>query len=337
VIALARELGVDWTDPVNAILRLCHERIAGWVRTASRITSLDELQAMVCIHVSLVFEEFHSDEELAQLIRKYVSLGEKGFAGIKATFGDDVFATLAERHHRKHANEARYVAFIDLRGEKAARCYFTRWHEIAHLLTMVKQLELPFRHRSSGPRNPIEQLMDVIAGDVGFYEPIFRPAVEAAVAQEGRLTFAVVESIRASLCPQASFHATLIACSKFAPTPVVNLEVGLGLKKAEADVLRSGQMGMFGSSQPEMKLRALVAVGNDAARKARIRISPNMQVPDTSILASLFHDTEDRREAAGRESLLSWRHSDGTPTGGIDVLIEARRLRDKVIAIATPA
>jgi hypothetical protein len=337
VIALASELGVDWSDPVNSILRLCHEKIAGWLRTAPQIRSLDELQSMVCARLSLIFEEFQSDEELAQLIRKYVALGEKGFAGIKATFVDDVFATLAERHHRNHADEARYVAFIDLRGEKAARRYFTRWHEIAHLLTMVKQLELPFRHRSSGPRNPIEQLMDVIAGEVGFYEPLFRPAVEAAVTREGRLTFAIVDSIRACMCPQASFHATFIACSRFAPTPVVNLEVGMGLKKAEADLLRSGQMGMFGSTEPEMKLRALVAVSNEAAKKAGLRVNPNMQVPDGSLLARLFHEVDDQREAVGRESLLTWRHSDGTSTGRMDVVIEARRLRDKVIAIATPA
>lgn len=336
MIALASELGVDWSDPVNSILRLCHDKIAAWLHTASQITSLDELRSMVCGHLSLVFEEFHSDEELVQLIRKYVALGEKGFAGIKATFGDDVFATLAERHHRKHAGEARYVAFIDLRGEKAARRYFTRWHEIAHLLTMVKQLELPFRHRSSGPRDPIEQLMDVIAGEVGFYEPMFRPAVEGAVTLEGRLTFAIVDNIRASMCPQASFHATLIACSRFAPTPVVNLEVGMGLKKAEADLLRSGQMGMFGSTEPEKKLRALVAVSNDAAKKVGLRVNPNMQVPDVSLLAYLFHDSDDQREAVGRESLLTWRHSDGTSTGEMDVVIEARRMRDRVIAIATP-
>lgn len=70
---------------------------------------------------------------------------------------------------------------------------------------------------------------------------------------------------------------------------------------------------MIGSTEPEMKLRALVAVSNDAARKTHLRINPNIQVPDASLLAGLFHDAEDRREAAGRESLLIWRHSDGTP------------------------
>jgi hypothetical protein len=85
-------------------------------------------------------------------------------------------------------------------------------------------------------------------------------------------TFAIVDSIRACICPQASFHATFIACSRFPPTPVVNLEVGMGLKKAESDLLRSGQMGMFGSTEPETKLQALVAVSNEAAKKAGPRV-----------------------------------------------------------------
>lgn len=335
VITLANELGVDWKDPVTAIVRYCQEKVGGWMAGAAKVTSLEELQALVCRKLGLVFEEFTSEEELTGLIRKYVALGEKGFAGIKATFGPGVYGTLAERYHRKSLDEPRYVAFIDLRGEKASRRYFTRWHEIAHLLTSAKQLELPFQHRSSGPRHPLEQLMDIVAGEFGFYEPIFRPAVEAAVLREGRLTFATVEFIRASMCPQASFHATLIACSKFSPSPVINLEVGMGLKKAEADAVRSGQMGVFGDAAPEMKLRALVAKGNDAAREAALRINPNMRVPETSMIAKLFSTSPDRGEVSGRESLLTWRYSDGTSTDERTVMIEARRVPDRVLALVT--
>ncbi len=337
VAGLAAALGLDWRDPITAILRHCNGKIAAWLKEARRVGSLDELQLLICRQLHLVFEEFHTEGELTQLIAKYVSMGEVGFAGIRATFNDDVYATLTERRHMKSRDEPRYIAFIDLRGDKAARRYFTRWHEIAHLLTLVKQLELPF-HRSTKQRDPIEQLMDVIAGDVGFYDPIFRPTVERAFDRDPRLTFAAVENIRAEVCPGASFHATLIACAKRWPASVITLEVGLGLKKAEVSIVRSGQLGIF-SDKPEMKLRAIVAIGNEAAKKARFRIHQNMRIPEASLLSRHFADTDERRlalDTSGRENLAIWQHSDGTSLGHLDVFIEARRLHDHLVALVRP-
>ncbi|MCK4624773.1 MAG: hypothetical protein KAV00_05640 [Phycisphaerae bacterium] len=200
---------------------------------------------------------------------------------------------------------------------------------------LAKQLELPL-HRSTTERCPIERLMDIIAAKVGYYDPIFRPAVVSEVQGNGRLSFAGVEKIRRSMCPNASFQATLIACVERAPVPLIYIEVGMGYKKAERAELASNQLDLFPMDKPTAKLRALVAVRNESAKSSGLRIDPNMQVPEDSVIASHYSTTqgsENPVDTGGTENLTLWRHSDGTPVGAADVRIEARRLGDRVVAI----
>ncbi len=79
--------------------------------------------------------------------------------------------------------------------------------------------------------DPVERLMDEIAGHVGFYEPIFHPEVQKASKGKRRLSFSTVEMIITSAFPAASFRATLFACTRRLRTPVVYLEAALAHKK----------------------------------------------------------------------------------------------------------
>ena len=56
--------------------------------------------------------------------------------------------------------------------------------------------------------------MDEIAGHVGYYEPIFRPAYQQASQGKRHLTFGTVETIISGAFPAASFQATLFADPK---------------------------------------------------------------------------------------------------------------------------
>ena len=56
----------------------------------------------------------------------------------------------------RYANRPRAeyrLEVIDSRGEKLARKFFTKWHEIAHLLTLKDQLEFVF-HRTGAAKKP---------------------------------------------------------------------------------------------------------------------------------------------------------------------------------------
>ncbi|MBA3752776.1 MAG: hypothetical protein H0X01_01210, partial [Nitrospira sp.] len=146
VADLAAALGLrPSATPTKRIIQYCLEQVHEWAAEAGGISSIDDLEALICRRKNLVIIEIWSDDDLEQAIRHYVNeLGEKGFAILRHQLeGDGAFGCLFERFNAKRGAHDRYVAFVDCRGSKAYRRFFTRWHEIAHVLTLVDQLELP--------------------------------------------------------------------------------------------------------------------------------------------------------------------------------------------------
>lgn len=336
---LAAGLKVDWRqNAVENIITLCHSKISNWLRGHPTVTSMAELEHLVCRKLKLVFEFVWSDEDLLEIIRRYVRLGEPVFATLKADLDEKTFATLIERRKITAVSQDRYIAVVDCRGSKCARRFFTRWHEIAHILTLQGQLELPL-HRSTRDKNPTERLMDTIAGEIGFYEPLFRPILNEEVAKEGFLTFAAVERIRTKFCPEASFHATLNACVNRLGTPALVMEAGLGLKKHEEEQVNSPQQELLPVVAPKPKLRVKHVTGNKWAAAAELRMHQNIQVPSSSVIHRLFFSDGSpiSSDAEAVEWLGAWRHSDGKSPSEIRVKMQARRLPESVLALLLPA
>ena len=61
--------------------------------------------------------------------------------------------------------------------------------------------------------------------------PIFDPAFRQASEGKPHLTFDTVEAIIGRAFPAASFQATLFACARQLPTPVIYLEAAPGPQK----------------------------------------------------------------------------------------------------------
>ena len=98
-------------------------------------------------------------------------------------------------------------------------------------------------------------------------------------------------------------------------------------------------MSMFADDRPNPKLRAIVAANNDAARKQGFCIHKNMRIPTPSVIFKHYEATQEHKltiDAAGVENLSIWTHSDGIALGDRDVFVEARRYKDRVIALITP-
>lgn len=339
VLAMADALHLPSSmRPVDEILTFCREKIAGWLRGRRNLPSMAELEAIVCEKLHLIIEEFHTDDELKAIIRKYCAMGEYAFASLAGDFDDKTYATLLERSNATRHSKDRYVAVIDCRGAKGARRFFTRWHEIAHLLTLYRQLELPF-HRSRDDNTALERLMDKIAGDIGFYEPILRPLLNSEIVRNGGLTFDVIESVRQQFYPQASFQATLKACVSRVNRPVVYVEAALALKKSERNLTISGQTEFRPRLLPREKLRAVVVVPNGAAH-GFIEIHRNMEVPASSIIYRTFFGDEalgDSLEMIGKENLRDWKHSNGSSLPDLEVMVHARRFPGGVYAMIRPS
>ncbi len=287
IYALAEELGVGGATPVTDILDYCHRRIDSWVAEAGGVQNIEALESLVTNKLQMVFEEVWSDQDWDRLKEVYAR-GKKEivFAGIRTKFDDDdnlTYGALVERRYAKPTDPDRFVAIIDCRGSKAARRFFTRWHEIAHRLTTHADLFEPV-YRSE--HDPIERMMDEIAGHIGFYAPLFQPAFEKSVLNHPHLKFRSVESIVNEVFPTASFQATLFACTRRLLTPVVYVEATLAHKKEVKR--RLAKPSLFDDYPPPGELRAVKVYSNVPAQQDGFSIPTNMRVPAASIIHRLF-------------------------------------------------
>lgn len=327
IIAMARGLGLNASDPVASIFALCRKKIAKALKRVGSIRTIWDLERAICDEMNLVIHHIWSDEELESYRVQY-GQEEPAFGSLPIQLEGDSFGVLFQRRIPTEQGEARYVAFVDCRGAKALRQFFTRWHEIAHCLTSYQQEELPLRRTKFDQRDPIERLMDHLAAEFGFFGPLFEPVLQRELQAAGQLTFGVVEAIRSQFCPDASFQATLNACVTRMKTPVLLVEAGMAVKPSEErEALRRGRPGT-------PCLRVLKVSPNEAAKRAKIFIPPHYRVPTESIIAKALSSPEAEGEIAESfESLSTWTCSDGTNLGDATVLIHARKQQDKVFAV----
>jgi hypothetical protein len=322
VVDLARKLGLHGT-PVEAIINHCQKQIDAWVAENGGVLSVEELENLVASRLNLVFEEVNDDADLDELKYRYAKKGEFVFATLKDDLTADTYGTMIR------LKDGSYVAVIDCRGNKAARRFFTRWHEIAHLLVEEDVEKQVFRSTDE----PLERLMDQIAGHVGFYDSLFTPLFKFHVPDGDHLTFKIIDTLRQQFCSYASFQSTLFACRRRLTTPLLYLEASMEYSVSE----RRGrnQRRMFDYEPPQKKLRVQLTLPNDAAAEMSLTARWNMRVPESSIVFAAFQN-EQGADASGEENLKTWTFSSGGGLMECDVFIQARRIEQSVMAIIQP-
>lgn len=321
---LARDLGIAGSDdPITAIIKFCERRVKKVLETFPDCHSLTELLDCVAAKLGTIFETVMTDEDLAKIQKKYLAQGEKIFAGLDQELSEDAFAITYRRNHREPW-EPEFVSVIDARGEKAVRAYFTKWHELAHLLTLTDQLRLSFRrtHVAKNVNSPEEALMEVIAGHFGFYRPFIKPR------KGGSISFEAIEALRREVCPEASQQAALIGIVKAWPQPCLLVNARLARKKRAAL-----QRDLFPTNGSAASLRAVHVTVNEAARQMNLAIYENMRVPETSIIYRVF---QGMAHGEATENLSSWETSTGFRLSDRLVEIEAKRSWESVDALIAP-
>jgi hypothetical protein len=325
---LAADLGLPKSDkPTRAILTFVIRRVRKIAKEFS-CASLNDLLISVAAAMDTVFEEIHNSNDLQEVRAKYVKKGEKGFANLEADLsGLKDFGITIRRMHRENW-EPHFVSVIDCRGEKIYRSYFTKWHELAHLLTLTAQMRLEFRrsHSQLANQDPEEQLMDIIAGELGFL-PDFLSA-----DMRDDISFGAIERIRQEYCPTASHQAAIIGIVKALPRPCILLNARLALRKSETSGLNQMLLGV-GVSEPVPALRAVHVTVNEAAREEDILLHKQWRVPKESVIARVFASGE---HAEATEDLSWWTTSTGSRLRKCPVFVKARKNWDAVEALITP-
>jgi hypothetical protein len=321
---LAVDLGLGSTSlPVSEILSHVKRRVRNVAQKFSSAT-LNDLLTGTAEEVGTIFKEIHSNEDLENLQSEYFALGEKGFANLHNELDAQGYAITFKRINPAKWDRA-YVSVIDCRGVKGFRTYFSKWHELAHLLTLTQQTRLVFRRTHATALVDAEEgLMDVIAGEVGFLAD-FIPSHGF-----GDISFEMIESVRRQVSPDASYQAASIGIVRALPRPCILLEATPALKKSEELNKSQLRLAIPVHAEPAPSLRAVHVTTNQAARDIGIYLPKNWKVPAESVIAAVF---EIGGSARARENLSWWRTSSGARLPNCPVSVEARRVGDSVIAL----
>ena len=325
---LARDLSIRATgDPVAAILQFCDRRIKKFLEDFPKCRTLSTLLDCVASKVGTFFEVPYTDIQLREIQQKYLQKGEKAFVQLEEDFSGDVYGITFKLSNRE-IWEPEFVSVIDYRGENAARSYYTKWHEIAHLLVLTDQMPLTFRrtHCPTSRKDPEEALVDVIAGNFGFYPSIIRPNIN------GEITFEAIEDLRNQLCPEASQQSSLIGFVKAWSDPCLLVQSKMALRKREQTKLF--QRTFHFQEIPVPTLRAIHVTANDRAREMGMVIYENMRVPERSVIHRVFSEGINYEEA--EENLCWWETSNGTILPEYRVRVKAKTSWDSVDGLIIP-
>lgn len=322
-IASALQLPLNGS-PADAILKFCEQRAATMLADFPDCATPSDLLDIMAAILGTTFEVVRSDEELAAVQRRFVQSGEFGFASLDKELHGDVYG-VTYRRMTALTGERAFVSVIDCRGDKGLRSYFTKWHEIGHLLILTDQQRSIYKrtHASASNKDPEETLVDLIAGHMGFFPQFFLPEIGTDV------TFADVDRIRGKLCPEASFLSSAIAYAKHHGQPCLLIDAKLALKKEQEVGLLQGSFGFYDPPVPKLRVQSVVPSNN--ARQHGLYIPKNYRVPESSVI-HLVHNGE-RDRAAALECLSLWVSSDGKCLGPKAIQIEVCKSFDSVLAL----
>src|ERR1043166_9173 len=327
IYTLANDLKVRViSDPVEAIVQYCEKKVKNLISGYSDCNTLSGMLDWLVAKCGTTFCIIDSDRKLLSVKQQYVDRGERGFAALEDELATDEDFGVTVKLQNREPWEREFVSIIDSRGDKLSRSYFTKWHELAHLLTLTPQGRLVFRrsHSANDSSNPEERLMDILAGHFGFYAPLIKPFMS------DEISFETIGALRGKLCPEASFQASLINFSKFWPSPCILIRAEMGLKKREVALL--DQQQLFEDDAPRSRLRATKVTVSNSARESGFTIHRNMRIPEESVIHRAF---EEHAYVEANED-LSWWKSDGKHLKAFSVTVKARHAWNGVDALLIP-
>ena len=321
---IAKELNIEPIGDINQKIKEYALKRVETVIIEFNVKNIDQLQKACCDSLKLEFEEFSNQDELDLIIKKYIALGDFVIASCKDCFNDDTFA-------RMFKLKDQFLAVVDSTGEKKYRRNFTRWHEIAHLLT-TNPSKYNVIMRQNRQRDPVEALMDEIASEIAFHDNFFNPVFEEYCG-DSVITFDKIRMLINQGFQDASFISTVYACIRKFKKPVLFLECALNYKKSEEKDLYNGFL--FPEYKPIPKLRALNVFSNNLAKKRKFYIPKNMRVPEKSIIYDYYF--KDLNTTSQRiENLDYWSSSDGKRLHSQEIFVDVCKYMDKIITLIIP-
>ena len=289
---------------------------------------MGELLERVASCLDVEFVEIHSDEDLADLVRRIPPESEPALVRVRAELRDGTDA-ITIRRLSPQPWDRRYLAVINCRGAHHYRRYFTKWHELSHRLVDGEQLTFAFRQTTTDRKEPGETLVDKVAAELAFFPDIVAPQAEKHLRETGT-TFESIDALRLAVAPEASRHATALALIKHSDRPAWLLRCAVSLKLSETR--RASRQN--GRTEATPKLRVIEVSPNNEAFRSHIRIHKWMRVPESSLVT---RTQKSRLSQTGNERLEEWTTSSGGPIGSGQLSVDTQVTGGEVLALVSIA
>jgi hypothetical protein len=297
---IAQALGISGSGLSNKLCASAVHRVTAHMeRFEIEPASLADVHAVVLDLTGVKVERVRDDDDLERISKRYAA--RQATAGVQLAFE---FARNTEalvfRDDDADPRRPSFTALVDSRGERGYRAWFAERHEPAHLLIPDPSSRVAWRRTTVERPEPVEQVVDAIAARVGFWEPIVRPALDAALTAWSSV-LAAFERTRADVAPGASRESSYRAFVQLVPFPLVLLRTDFGCRRGDPD-----------NAQNSWCLRATTVLWNEAAERAGLLVWPNFRIPAHSVICDAREATLGR-EYAGADDLAAWRTESGRP------------------------
>ena len=334
---IGRQLGVVVSgggDPTTRIVDACLAKVRTWCDQLGPISSFADLVSVAAAKLKVHFEVLGTDQDLVELQRRYLTARETGFLNLTKEFDEFTDAVVIRLQHAPSWSDKQYVAVIDSRGTKSSREWFSKWHELAHLIA-EPQTKFAFRRTQVTRRDPVERLMDQIAADLAFFSDLLLPLLKRHRVDLSAASLRELLTFRDVALPFASAQATLTAVLKHSTTPAVLIEAKLGLKGSEQREKAQGLLFTELAAQPV--LRAVTTTHNPEAIRRRFYVHRWMRIPARSVIHRIYDGVVSDEKLPITEN-LSWWESKSKPLPDRTVTVQAMRAgTGRVLALITPS
>jgi hypothetical protein len=209
----------------------------------------------------------------------------------------------------------RWVAVLNMTITED-RAYWNRFHELSHRLAEPPQLLLPFRRQLIDDQDPVEKLIDAIAGKLAFHPRLF--GQHLAHTLRNPLTFDLINQVRYAYAPSASLLSVTNAIVQCWNRPAVAFVGTLKTKK--------------NSPRGKRELRIVPQGRNRLALEVGLFLFDNMRVPTSSCAYETFVTGF---PITSIENSKIWATSSGQHLPDFPVTISAVALNERIYGVMT--
>ena len=291
IVEHARKLGLpiqgNCADHIkNFALRKVDEMVDSY-----NITEQDYLKMLICTELSLKIETIYNTSDIERISTEYSDFHPYLKQTLIREFRDGDTEGITLERDGYSPGSFDFLAIVDARDKRKSREYFTTWHEITHLLIHPETDSFPNVRRT--PNNnrikhePLEELVDNIAGEIAFYPKFFKPALFSKMHKSKIINFINLETVRDSIAPSASLISIATQSINYIDIPTLLI------------CLNSPEI----RSQTPYLTRV---IPNKLANKNYFGITKYMNVPRQSALYKVYFSNKNRSDIKSVENLNLW-------------------------------